>query len=132
MLQDLGSDHLPILLSVPLSPVFYPNKHPPSFNLQKARSDIFASYFDSHCPSAEGYSSYSLSSVAALFTSLALTEAKYSISFGRINRPPKAWLSAEVESAVSERCKTSLVLFPLGSHCGGGHTRSSVSIGALV
>ena len=25
-----------------------------------------------------------------------------------------------------------LVLLPLGSHCGGGHTRSSVSIGALV
>ena len=28
MLQDLGSDHLPILLSVPLSPVFRPNERP--------------------------------------------------------------------------------------------------------
>ena len=30
VLQDLGSDHLPILLSIPLSPVFRPNKSPPS------------------------------------------------------------------------------------------------------
>ena len=28
VLQDLGSDHLPILLSIPLSPVFRPNKRP--------------------------------------------------------------------------------------------------------
>ena len=49
VLQDLGSDHLPILLSIPLSPVFRPNECPPSFNFQKARWDGFASYFDSHC-----------------------------------------------------------------------------------
>ena len=105
MLQDLGSDHLPILLSVPLSPVFRPNERPPSFNFQKACWDGFASYFDSHCPSAEEYSSLSLSSAAALFTSLALNVAKSSIPFGRIKRPPKAWWSAEVEEAVSERRK---------------------------
>ena len=34
--QDLGSNHLPILLSVPLSLVFRPNEGPPSFNFQKA------------------------------------------------------------------------------------------------
>ena len=105
VLQDLGSDHLPILLSVPLSPVFRPNERPSSFNFQKARWDGFASYFDSHCPSAEEYSSLSLSSAAALFTSLALNAAKSSIPFGRIKRPPKAWWSAEVEEAVSERRK---------------------------
>ena len=88
--QDLGSDHLPILLSIPLSPVFSPNECPPSFNFQKACWDDFASYFDSHCPSAEEYSSLSLSSAAALFTSLALNAAKSSIPFGRIKRPPKA------------------------------------------
>ena len=103
VLQDLGSDHLPILLSVPHSPVFRPNERPPSFNFQKARWDGFAFYFDSHCPSAEVYSS--LSSAAALFTSLALNAAKSSIPFGRIKRPPKAWWSAEVEEAVSERRK---------------------------
>ena len=105
MLQDLGSDHLPILLSVPLSPVFRPNERPPSFNFQKARWDGFAFYFDFYCPSAEKYSSLLLSSAAALFTSLALNAAKSSILFGRIKRPPKAWWSAEVEEAVSERRK---------------------------
>ena len=40
-----------------------------------------------------------------LFTSLALNAAKSSIPFGRVKRPPKAWWSAEVESAVSERRK---------------------------
>ena len=105
MLQDLGSDHLPILLSVPLSPVYRVNERPPSFNFQKARWNGFASYFDSHCPSAEEYSSLSLSSAAALFTSLALNAAKSSIPFGRIKRPTKAWWSAEVEEAVSERRK---------------------------
>ena len=103
VLQDLGSDHLPILLSVPLSLVFRPNELPPSFNFQKARWDGFASYIDSHCPSAEEYSSLSLSSAAALFTSLALNAAKSSIPFGRIKCPPKAWWSAEVEEAVGER-----------------------------
>ena len=105
VLQDLGSDHLPILLSVPLSPVFCPNERSPSFNFQKARWDGFASYIDSHCPSAKEYSSLSLSSAATLFTSLALNAAKSSIPFSRIKRPPKAWWSAEVEEAVSERRK---------------------------
>ena len=105
VLQDLGSDHLPILLSIPLSPVFHPNERPPSFNFQKARWDGFASYFDSHFPSAEEYSSLSLSSAAALFTSLAMNAAKSSIPFGRIKRRPKAWWSAEVEEAIGERRK---------------------------
>ena len=106
MLQDLGSDHLPILLSVPLSPAYLPNKRPHSFNFQKARWDGFASYFDSHCPSAEEYLSLSLSAAAAaLFTSLALNAVKSSIPFSHIKRPPKTWWSAEVEQAVSERRK---------------------------
>ena len=104
MLQDLGSDHLPILLSVPFSPVSCPNEHPPSFNFPKARWDDFVSYFDSHCPSAEEYSPLFLFSAAALFTSLVLNAAKSSIPFGRISHP-KAWWYAEVEGAVSERRK---------------------------
>ena len=105
VLQDMGSDLLPILLSIPLSPIFRPNERPPSFNFQKARWDGIASYFDSHCPSAEEYSSLSLSSAAALFTSLTLNAAKSSIPLGHIKRPPKTWWSAEVEQAVSERRK---------------------------
>ena len=72
MLQDLGSEHLAILLTHSLYPVFRPNERLPSFNFQKARCDDFAFYFDSHCSSAEEYSSLSLSSAAALFTSLTL------------------------------------------------------------
>ena len=106
MLQDLGCDHLPILPSVPpLSPVFRPNERPPSFNFQKARWDNFASYFDSRCSTAEKYSSLSFFSAAALFISLALNATKSSIPFGCIKRNPKSWWSAEVEAAVSERCK---------------------------
>ena len=105
MLQDLGSDHLPILISVPLSPVYCPNERPPFFNFQKAPWDDFALYFDFHCPSAEEYSSLSLFSAAAFFTSLALNAAKSSIPFGRIKQHPKAWWSAEVEQAVSKRRK---------------------------
>ena len=103
VLQDLGSDHLRILLSIPLSPVFRPNERPPSFSFQKAPWDGFASYFVSHCPSAEEYSS--LSYAAALFTSLTLNAAKSSIPFGRIKGRSKAWWSVEVEEAVSERCR---------------------------
>ena len=91
VLQDLGPDYLPILLSVPLSPAYRPNKRPPSFNFQIAHWHGFASYFDSNYSSAEEYSSLSLSAAAALFTSLALNAAKSSIPFGRIKRHPKAW-----------------------------------------
>ena len=103
--RDLGSDHLPIFLSAPLSPVFCFNERPPSFNIQKAHRNGFASYFDSHCPSAGEYSSLSLFSAAALFPYLELIAAKSFILFGRIKRHPKDWRSADVESAVGERRK---------------------------
>ena len=49
--------------------------------------------------------SFSFLRCCSLFTSLALNAAKSFITFGRIKRQPKAWCSAEVESAVSERRK---------------------------
>ena len=79
VLQDLGSDHLPILLSIPLSPIFRPNERPPFLNFQKVRWDDLTSYFDSHCPSVEEYSSFSYFSAATLFTSLALNASNSSI-----------------------------------------------------
>ena len=85
--------------------LFAPTSIPLSFNFQKACWDDFVSYFDSHCPSAEEYSSLSLSSAATLFTSLALNAAKSFIPFDCIKHPSKAWWSAEVEGTVSERCK---------------------------
>ena len=103
VLQDLGSDQLPILPTIPLSPVFRPNKRPSSFDFDKARWDDFAFYFDPHCSSAQEYSP--LSSAAALFTFLTLNAAKSSIVFGLIKCHPKAWWSAEVEDAVSARRK---------------------------
>ena len=72
VLQNLCSNHLPILLTVPLSPVFRPNERLPSFNFQKARQDDFAFYFDSHCASAEEYSPFFLFFAAVLFTFLKL------------------------------------------------------------
>ena len=77
----------------------------PFLQFSESSLDGFLSYFDSHCPSAEEYSSLSLSSAAALFTSLALNTAKSSIPFDCIKCPPKAWWSPEVEQAVSERRK---------------------------
>ena len=70
--QNLCSNHLPILLTVPLSPVFRPNERLPSLSFRKARQDDFAFYFDSHCSSAEEYLSLFLSFAAVLFTSLTL------------------------------------------------------------
>ena len=50
VLQDLGSNHLPILLTVPLSLLFRPNEHHPSFNSQKARwNDILLRLSLSFC-----------------------------------------------------------------------------------
>ena len=72
VLQNLCSNHLPILLIVPLYPVFRPYERLHSLNFRKARQYDFAFYFDSYCPSEEEYSSLFLSFTAALFTSLTL------------------------------------------------------------
>ena len=72
------------------SSTYRPNERPSSFNFQKARWNGFASNLDSHCPSADEYSSLSLSSATAFFTSLALNAAKSSIPSGRIKRHSKA------------------------------------------
>ena len=103
-LQDLGSDHLPILLFIPLSlRSFTPTSAPFPSIFRKLAGMAFPSPLTLTVPQ-QRYT-LSLSSAAALFTSLALNAAKSSIPFGRIKRPPKAWWSAEVEKAVSERRK---------------------------
>ena len=75
------------------------------FNFQKAHWNDFAFCLDSYCPSAEEYSTLFLSSVGALFTSLALNAAKFSILFGCNKRHLQASWSPEMEKAVSERHK---------------------------
>ena len=113
MLQDLGSDHLPILLTVPLSPVLCSDERPPFLNFQKAHWDDF----DSHCFSEKEYSSLSLFSAAAIFTSLTLNAAKSCIPFVRIKRHPKAWGPNEEEEAISERCKAFAVAHRSDKDC---------------
>ena len=56
--------------------------------------------FITHCPAAE---EYSLSSVSALFISLVLNTAKFSIPFDCVKCKPQSWWSPVVEEAVIER-----------------------------
>ena len=95
MLQNLCSNHLPILLTVPLSPIFRPNERLPFLNFRKTRQDDFAFYFDSHCPSAEEYSSLFLS-----FTSLTL------------NALLTIWCSGQTALFLSLLVKTGLAYLP--------------------
>ena len=88
VLQNICSDHLPILLIVPLSPVFRPNKRLPFLNFWKAPWNDFAFYLDPHCPSAEEYSSLFLSFAAVLFTSLRLKCAPYNLELWRDGSVP--------------------------------------------
>ena len=96
MLQDLGSDHLSILLTVLLSPVFRPNERLPSLHFQKACWDDF----DSHCLSAEEYSSLFLSSAASFFTFLIL------------NALLTIWCSGQTALFLSLLAKAALVYLP--------------------
>ena len=90
VLQDLSFNHLSILLTLPLSPLFRFRVRSPSFNFLKASWNKFAFYFDSRCPPAEEYSTLSLSSGATLFTSLTLNAVKFSISFGHVKGQTQA------------------------------------------
>ena len=99
VLQNLCSNHLPILLTVPLSPVFRPNERLPFMNFRKDRQDDFAFYFDSHCP-AEKYSSLFLSFAAVLFTSLTL------------NALLTIWCSGQTALFISLLAKTALAYLP--------------------
>ena len=95
VLQDLFSDRLPILLTIPFSPVFCPNERPPStFKKLVGMTLLFTSTL-----------TVFLQRNTRLFTSLTLNLTKSSILFGRIKRHSKALWSAEVEDAVSERRK---------------------------
>ena len=72
-LPGLGSDHLPIEIVLPFSPVRHPNTHPPKFNCKKARWDVYQSYIVEHLHSldVEAVNNHQ----AALSFSLFLVEA---------------------------------------------------------
>ena len=104
-LPDLGSDHLPISITIPTSPIINSFHRPPSFNYNKARWDEYLTYIDTHCPIPSNFTTLSLSEATHTFTKLLNDAATSAIPFGSINRPAKAWWSPEVADAVAKRRK---------------------------
>ena len=90
-LLDLGSDHLPISITIPTSPLINSIHHPPSFNYNKARWDDYLTYIDTHCPPPSNFTTLSLSKATHTFTKLLNDAATSVIPFGSINCPTKAW-----------------------------------------
>ena len=101
-IPSLGSDHLPIEIVLPLSPICYPNTRPPKFNYKKARWDDYQSYIVELLPSLD-VDSVNIHQAARSFSLFLVEAAKASIPFGRVGRSPKAWWSQESESAVRKR-----------------------------
>ena len=99
--SSLGSDHLPISITNPTSPLINSIHRPPSFNYNKTRWDNYLTYIDTHCPS--NFTTLSLCEATHIFTKLLNDAATSAIPFGSINRPAKAWWSPEVEDAVAKR-----------------------------
>ena len=106
VLQDLGSDHLPILF---LSP-FCPNKRP-FFSIFRKLAGMTL-LLTLSLPFCRGIP-VSFSFLCCPITSLALNAAPSSISFGRIKRQPKAWWSADGKDAVSKIRRADDLLFSL-------------------
>ena len=101
-LPDLGSDHLPISITIPTSPIINSFHRPPSFNYNKTRWDDYLTYIDTHCPTPSNFTTLSLSEATHTFTKLLNDAATSAIPFGSINRPAKAWWSPEVADAVAK------------------------------
>ena len=105
VLPDLGSDHLPIHITIPISPVIDSHNRPPSFNYGKARWTDFQSAFEDCCPPLSDIGRLSLSEANETFTNLILDAATFAIPYGSINRSSKAWWSPEISEAVANRRK---------------------------
>ena len=114
-LPGLGSDHLPIEIVLPLSPVRHPNTRPPKFNYNKASWDAYQSYIAEHLPSLD-VDALNIHQAARSFSLFLLKAAKASIPYGYLVRSPKAWWSQETESAVRERQRARSVAHRSESH----------------
>ena len=90
-LPGLGSDHLPIEIVLPLSPVRHPNTRPPKFNYKKASWDVCQSYIAEHFPSLNVDALNIHQAARSFFPLLSRSCHKASIPFGRLGRSPKAW-----------------------------------------
>ena len=104
VLQDLGSDHLPIILSILLSLVFSPMSVPLPSTFRKLAGMTFLFLILTVLLQRNIHLFLSFAA-AALFTFLALNVAQSSIPFSHIKHHPKAWWSAEVEDVIDKRCK---------------------------
>ena len=105
VLPDLGSDHLPIHISIPIAPVINAINRAPSFNYGKARWTEFQSHFEEHCPPLSNLGLLSLSEANQSFTQLVHDAAIFAIPYGSINHSPKAWWSPEIAAAGADRRK---------------------------
>ena len=114
-LPGFGSNHLPIEIVPPLSPVRLPNTRPPKFNYKKASWDIYQSYIAEHLPSLD-FDALNIHQAAHSFSLFLVEAAKASIPFGHLGRSPKAWWSQEAESAVRERRRARSVAHRSESH----------------
>ena len=101
-LPGLGSDHLPIEIVLPLSPVRHPNTRPPKLNYKKASWDFYQSYIAEHLPFLD-IDALNIHQSDCSFSLFLVEAAKASIPFGCLGRSPKTWWSQEAESAVQER-----------------------------
>ena len=106
ILLDLGSDHLPISITIPTFPLISSISRSPSFNYNKARCYEYLSYIDTHCPPPSSFTTLSLSKPTHTFTKLLNDTAASVISFSIINRPAKAWWSPKIADAVAKRRKS--------------------------
>ena len=104
-LPDLGSDHLPISITIPTSLLINSIHLLPSFNYNKVRWDDYLTYIGTHCPPPSNFTTLSLSETTQTFTKLLNDAATSAIPFGSINRPAKAWWYSEVAHAVAKRRK---------------------------
>ena len=114
-LPGLGSDHLPIEIVLPLSPVRHPNTRPPKFNYKKANWDIYQSYIAEHLPSLD-FDALNIHQAAHSFSLFLVEAAKASIPFGHLGRSPKAWWSQEAKPAVREQRRPRFVAHRSESH----------------
>ena len=101
---SLGSDHLPISITIPTFPLINSFHRLPSFNYNKARWDDYLTYIDTHCPTSN-FTTLSLFEATHTFTKLLNDAATSAIPFGSINRPAKTCWSPEVADAVAKRRK---------------------------
>ena len=87
-LPGLGSDHLPIEIVLPLSPVCHPNTRLPKFNYKKANWDIYQSYIAEHLPSLV-FDALNIHQAAHSFSLFLVEAAKASIPLAALVVHPK-------------------------------------------